>query len=1015
MSAAYVSLHQHSTSSTLDGISKPESIARYAAELKMSATALTDHGVLSGLPEFHTACREVGIKPILGMEAYTCPDRHKHETFVSPSGRTMRTGYHLVLLAKNLTGYKNLLRLHNIGFLEGHYFSPKIDWDALVRHKEGLIVTSACPSGELAQHALSDQDPRIVADRFRSVFKQDYAIEVQDNNMANDLQRNINRRVLKVAKDTGIMVIPTNDAHYLRETDQGVHDVAVTMQIKKVLSDPKRMKYDGVYHLKSPAEMERVFPEFMNNTLVLADMVENYDLADGTMYLPSRAGDENGVLELVAKAGLEDRGLDRSPYRERLTHELAVIKKLRLASYLLTTREIVDLIRDMKCPLGWGRGSGAGSLVCYVLRITDVDPIKYGLLFERFINEYRPDWPDIDIDLAQGFRDRVIARLLERYGRNNVAHITTTSTLKPKALLRDILRVMEESKETVERLVAMAPESVEVTRQDLEESELWKHLAKTQQGQQIQAIMTTLFGAPRHSGVHASGLVISSVPIADHLPVRMVGKAQEEQKLVVQYAMEFKIGEGKKAVKHSVLDKMGFLKFDILGVTKLDIVAQTAADVDVDLKSIPDNDVKAFDLLGAGKVAGVFQLDASSMGADLAQKMKPRTIDDIAVLIAIMRPGVSEAGLLGTYLARRSGSEAPQYVHPDLQAVLEDTYGICVFQEDMMQMARVFAGFSLVEAEELRKGIAKKDSAKIAEVKRLFAEKARRLERDADSIEKVLEQIESSSRYSFNKSHSVSYGMLSYACAYFSANYPTAFFRNLINFADDEDDRVKYLSAAMTRDIKIFPPDVNLSSPEVTVEKDGIRLGLFCMRGVGKAYANKIVAERPYRSMRDVTTRLSRTIVATLHGAKALGSIKDADSFQPLATSDQGRILGISLSGLLSEWQDVADHIKAMPVHEATGESTTCLLQVVDVRPWKAKNGDMAFVSVVDVFGPKLDNDLPMFNSAWSDSGNDKPVKEGVYACVLNRLRNGNWCIQFINEAQGIREKMRAQPLAKTA
>lgn len=980
----YNSIHNHTYYSLLDGINRPTAMAKAAKEMGMTAIGITDHGTMAGIPEFVTGCKDAGIKPMIGIEAYMVPDRHKHEVLDSPSGRKMRTGYHLILLAKNLVGYKNLIRLNNVANSEGFYYSPKIDWEILMECREGLIVSSACPSGELGQYALSEENPKTVAAKFKEVFGDDYYIEVMDNNMRIELQRTINKRLIPLAKSMGIKVVPTNDAHYLKAEDSEIHDVAVCMQSKKLLSDPNRLRYDGIYHLKNMGEMAQIFPDFMINTEEVAEKIEEFNIFTKEMHLPKLADDPDVVLKMMADGGLIKRGLTSQPYKERLKKELGVIQKLKMASYMLTTADLIGIIQSAECPIGWGRGSGGGSLLCYALGITDIDPIKYDLHFERFLSEYRGDWPDIDLDIAQNKRAEVIDAIIQKYGEQNVAHITTYSSLKPKMLIRDICRIKEESVDTANKLSRMIPEKAE-KYQDLKDSEIEQTLQSNSQGRAVLKTLEGLMGLPRHAGVHASGIVISPFPLIDSMPMR-----REKDKNVIQYTYQY-------------MDKFGFLKFDVLGVTKLDIINQSAKDAGIDIKDIPDNDPKVFQLIGNGQVEGMFQLDASKSCMKLCKQMKPVSILEIADLIALHRPAVMEAGLLDVYLNRRNGIEPVTYPHPDLKPILEREFGVCIYQEDIMNMAKIFAGFTLGEAEELRYGIAKKKPDVIARMKPLFETKAKALNRSETEITKIMEQIEASQNYGFNKSHSVGYAHVTYASAYLLANYPLEFFKNLINLSKD-DDRPGYLSAAMIRKIRILPPDINRSSKEVTIENGAIRLGLMSMKGIGNSHADKIIEKRPFKTMQDVHNGITKSALAILHSAHALESVADAHTYSPLVKADEIQILGISLSGMVDEYKDVIDAVDAVPFAELE-DSGTSVIKVTDVKVIKDRNKkDMAFLSAIDVHGPKIDR-LIMFASAYNDEDNIQPKKNGVYVVFLARLGDGGFQIKFMRDVEGVRKK----------
>jgi DNA polymerase-3 subunit alpha len=977
----YVSLHNHTYFSVLDGLIDPIDLAERTKAWGMPAVALTDHGNLSGIPDFYNACKNAGVKPILGMEAYMVPDRHARQTFRSPTGKEVRTGYHLLLLAKNVQGYRNLIALNNIANLEGFYYSPKIDWEVLTRHREGLIVSSACVGGEVGQLCLSPQNPKATVAKFKELWGDDYYLELMENGMGEDVQRTINKRLLGVSKSMGIKLIPTNDAHYMNAEEQRMHDMAICMRSKKLLSDPKRMKYDGLYHLKHVAEMAKLFGEFMPNTLEVAEKVESFDIYDKNMKLPMIVSEPDKVLKMMAFAGLDALGLQSQVYVDRLNFELDVISRKGFSSYMLTIKEVIDLIHTHGCPIGWGRGSAGGSLICYSLGITSVDPIKYGLLFERFISEFRPDWPDIDIDISRDKRDEIINKIVTKYGNDKVAHISTFHYMKPKILIRDICRVAEKPVALADALSKMVPRDAEVI-EDLKDTGMEEQLSKNADGKAIWAALHGLLGIPRHVGMHASGIVISSAQIKEHLPLR-----RDTEKNVIQYSMEH-------------MDGFGFLKFDLLGLETLDLVFETAAEIGIDIKQIPLDDQKTYQMVGEGKVAGMFQLDKSKTCIDICRRMKPKSIQDLADIIALNRPGVLDAGLLEVYLRRRDGTEKANYIHPDLQAILEPSFGVCIYQEDLMRMAAIYAGYTPLEVENLRKGIGKKDASIIQKHIPIFREKALALGRNPQEIETVLEQVEAAGRYSFNKSHAVAYAMLTYACGYLAANYPLQFFKNVINHSA-ESERTDYLSEVLMRKFTILPPDINKSSKAMTVEGDAIRMGLLFIKGVGDVGANKIMEGRPYVSMQEVTKKLTKTVVTLLHSTHALSSVPDSASYQGIGRADEVALLGVPLHGLMAEFKDVVNFVQGTSIADIQ-ESGTCVIKLSDIHKHKDKNKKwMAFCEGFDVHGPKV-RPLIMFASIYDTYGKDLKVGE-TYGMVISRLNNGGFSIKGLRKVEEIR------------
>lgn len=1004
---SYVSLHNHTVASALDGLNKPDKLAELAKSMGMPALAITDHGTMEGVPEFVVACQKTGIKPIIGLEAYMVPNRREKAFFKTPLGKESRSGYHLTLLAKNLVGFRNLVKLTNISYIHGFYYRPKIDWKDLEAHHEGLIVLSGCVGSELNNLVLAGQmkPAEDLIGKFREVFKDDFFLEIMENLMAKSDQRTAATGVVELARKLKMPVIPTNDTHYLRAEHREFHTLMFRVsrsqdKTKEGATEGEKKKsggfqhgYDGNYHMKTPEEMTQLFGPFVPNTLAVAERVEAYDIFDKKAKLPSELSDPHNVLVAVARAGLARRGLAGKPeYESRLEREMATINRLGFSNYFLATREIIEIVRDCNCPLGWGRGSGGGSLICYCMDITDIDPIRYNLLFERFISDNRPDWPDIDLDIPQSRRDEILEKMTEKFGTDRVAHIATNNTFRPKALIRDICREYGVASRISDRWSAMAPPLFESYEKDIAGSDLEKELMDEKNSSKlfnprfILNAFKELIGAHRSVGVHASGIVISNQKIGDYLPVRTI-EIDGKNRLVTQYTMNW-------------LDKFGFLKFDILGVQKLDVVYSAAAEIGVDIKSIPTDDPEPFKLISKGQVEGMFQLDASKNCAELCRQIKPATMMELATILAVNRPGVLDSGEYRVYIRRRQGVESVSYVHPDLQTILKDNYGILIFQEDLMQMAVILAGYTLSETENLRKGIGKKDMAVVRPHLDKFIEQATKLGKvDVASIRQVANQIEAAGRYAFNKSHAVGYGYLTYACAWLAAHHSLVFFKWLITLAPDEEDRVKYLSAAMSRGIKILPPDVNRSGLGVTQEGVALRLGIRSVKGIGEATAKEITSHRPYKSAAEVLDAVNRNIYAALWSAGALLNLPDAAKYPPINPPEEADVLGISLRSI-EKYRDVVDKIKAVPFWEIEAEARAVVVKVREIKEIKdSHDRKMAFLTVMDMHGPR--SEAVMF---WEAFKAFPPELEKVYWGVMARTGRGGFQILQLHDI----EKQRA-------
>jgi DNA polymerase-3 subunit alpha len=978
---------------------RPKKMATIAKQMGMPAIALTDHGTLSGIPEFFKECKDAGIKPILGLEAYVVPNLNEKKPFKSPSGRKVMSGFHITLLAKNLVGFKNLVRLNNIAYQKGFYFRPKIDMAALVQHHEGLIVLSGCMASEFSDFLLAGQVDGAVqlARQFMAVFGQDYFIEIMDNQMKKDDQRLLLPKSIEVAKALHIPVVPTNDSHYVLEKHKGYHDLMIKLsrsqyqrKVKKGAEQEDVQGYDGIYHVKQYEEMIKVFGDCTNNTLAVVDRIENFDIFDKTIHLPNPVNNAHQILAMIAKAGLKERGLDGKPeYEQRLARELGVVERLGFSNYFLTTLEIIEIIRKADCPVGWGRGSGGGSLICYCLRITDVDPIKFGLLFERFISDDRPDYPDIDIDIPQTRRDEIIEKIKQHFGAQNVAHISTANTFKPKVIIRDVCREYNINQKTADLWSSLVPDIFESYEESIANTQLEVELAKTQDGQFILDAFKELLGAQRHLGVHASGIVISDRAIVDNLPVRReILPGGAEGRLLTQYTMNF-------------LDKFGFLKFDILGLKTLDVIYETAKEVGVDIKNIPLDDTKVYDMIGAGQVEGMFQLDRSKTCAELCKQVKPKNIMELSTVLALHRPGVMGSDQYNLYIKRRNRMEEVRFIHPEVKAILQDTYGIPVFQEDLMRIAVILGGYTPTESENLRKGVGKKDMTIVRKHLETFTQRARALGKISDEqIKQIVQQIEAAGQYSFNKSHAVVYGYVSYACGWLSAHHAVSFFGKLISLADDEEERTKYLSAAIDRGIKLFPPDINRSQRGLTVERDGLRMGLLSVKGIGEITAKEIIAGRPYKDIVQVLNAVNRSVYSVLYAVGALKHISGVANHPPAVIVDAADVLGIGTQEMREAYADVVKIVHAVPFREIAGEARSAVVKIADITPYTDKNSKkMAFLKLIDVHGPQ--SEAVMFQEAFKAY---PPEKNKVYHAVIARTGRGSLQVSVLIDAEVVRK-----------
>jgi DNA polymerase-3 subunit alpha len=889
---SFVHLHTHSEFSLLDGANRLSDLIDRAQEFEMPALALTDHGTLYGAWNFRKQARKAGVTPIIGMEAYVAPGARSHRSVA----RGERPYYHLVLLARDLEGYRNLVRLSSIGFLEGFYHKPRVDREVLERYSDGIIVSSACMAGEVAQHLLEDRwdEAREAASWYADVFRDRYYLEVQGHD--SEGQATLNERILALSDELSLPVVATNDAHFLRPEDHDAHDVLLCIGLGKDREDEARMRYDRGLYFKSGPEMAERFPdhpEVLENTLAIADQV-SLDLPSKyyvpTFPLPDRFETERSLLEHMAIEGTKRHFGDPIPphVKERLDYELGVITNptADYSGYFLITADFINWAKDHGIPVGPGRGSAAGSLVAYALGITDVDPLRFDLLFERFLNPDRVSMPDIDIDFCYERRGRVIEYVREKYGRDSVGQIITFGTMKSRAVIRDVGRVLgfePAETDTLAKLVPNAPgNSMTVAEARERIPELREMAATNDRVRRLLDYAETLEGLSRHASVHAAGVVIAPGPLQEYVPVctqsggRGAGSNGDEDVIVTQWDM-------------IALEQAGMLKMDFLGLKTLTVIHDAAdavtarhgelrhpatGEVYDRIEDIPLDDPAVYEMLAHGGTSGVFQFE-SSLATDKLRSMKADRFEDLVATNALIRPGPLDSGMTDVYIRRKLGQEPVRYPHPDLAEVLEPTYGVITYQEQVMRIAQVLAGFTLAEADVMRKAVGKKDAALIAQQLETFTTRAVERGVDRRTATEIAEQIETFGRYGFNRAHSVAYALLSYQTAWLKVHYPAEFMAALLSsVVDKTDDVVKYI--AECRDlarhvpghehgIEVLPPDVHESGWKFTPVSDTtIRFGMGACRGVGEAAVRCIMdvrAEGPFETLFDLTDRVdTRTV-----------------------------------------------------------------------------------------------------------------------------------------------------------
>ncbi len=881
---SFVHLHTHSEYSLLDGANRIGDLVRSAKEYEMPALALTDHGCLFGAWTFQNAARKEGIKPIIGMEAYVAPGDRRDR---SRSGEGERAYYHLVLLARDRVGYRNLVKLSSIGYTEGFYHRPRIDREVLAKYHEGLIVSSACMAGEVARHLLAGNDDaaRAVAEWYANLFDGRYYLEVQAH--GTEGQRELNEKVFRLADELGLPVVATNDAHFLRPDDHEAHDILLCIGLGKDRDDPNRMRYDPGLYFKSGPEMAGAFPDrpdVIENTLRIADEVDlhfekKYHLP--AFPLPEIHADENAYLEHLALEGARERYGDPLPpeVRERLEYELEVIKGTGYAGYFLIVQDFIRWARDHDIPVGPGRGSAAGSLVAYALGITNLDPIKFDLLFERFLNPERISMPDIDIDFCYERRGEVIEYTRRKYGRDAVGQIITFGTMKSRAVIRDVGRALGFEPAETDRIAKLIPNqpgqafTVQEAVEKLEEVRKLYH--QDERHRQLFDYSITLEGLSRHASVHAAGVVIAPGPLDDYVPVSVQtgknGGDGDDPMVVTQYDM-------------NCLEQAGMLKMDFLGLKTLTVI-HDAVKMVVDtygvlrhpdtgeeyagIDDVPLDDPAVYRMLARGGTAGVFQFE-SNLANDKLRAMRCDRFEDLIATNALIRPGPLDSGMTDVYIDRKLGRKPVTYPHPKLEKILEPTYGVIVYQEQVMRIASELAGYTLGEADVLRKAVGKKNAELIRSELEKFVTRAVERGVDKRTAENLAEQIETFGRYGFNRSHSAAYSLLSYQTAWLKVHYPAQFMAALLSSVlDSTDSVVKYIGACrdlpryipkLNEPIEVLPPDVNESGWKFTVSPAGkIRFGLGAVRGVGHAAVRSILEAReagPFTSLFDFLERI---------------------------------------------------------------------------------------------------------------------------------------------------------------
>ncbi len=903
MPSDFIHLHVHTQYSLLDGACRLKDLVEKAKAYEMPALAMTDHGNMFGALDFYEEAKHAGVKPIIGCEVYVAPGARQER-----SG-DQRSTAHLVLLAKDAVGYANLMKLVSAGYTDGFYYKPRIDKELLAAHAKGLIGLSACLKGEIPKKLCAGKydEALAAADAYRQIFAPgDFYLEVMEHGLSE--QRNANEGLLRLSREMCLPLVATNDVHYLEYAHAQAHETLLCIQTQTTLADPKRMRMNSdQFYFKSAQEMAALFawaPEALSNTMAIAEKCNlklNFDKYHVPEYPCPSGKTKETYLRHLCLEGAQERYGNTVPENvlKQLDFELSEIDKMGFIGYFLIVWDFVHYAKSQGIPVGPGRGSAAGSIVSYLLGITDLDPIKYSLFFERFLNPQRVSMPDIDIDFCFERRNEVVDYVTQKYGRENVAQIITFGTMQAKAVVRDVGRALGLPYADVDRIAKLIPdrimddngEAVHVTldRAIDMEPQLEELIASDDTARRLMEIARVLEGLTRHASVHAAGVVIADKPLIEYVPLYKV-----DDQITTAYTMK---GIG----------KIKLLKMDFLGLKTLTLVQDAVRiiketrGVALDIRKLPLDDKKTYELLDRGESAGVFQVESDGM-KNLLVRSQPSEFEDIIALLALYRPGPLGSGMVDDFIRRKRGEAPVEYMHPKLEKVLKNSYGVAIYQEQVMQMTSELAGFSLAEADNLRRAISKKKSDVMAKVRASFVEGCARVsgipEEEANNLFDLIDKF---AGYGFNRSHSAAYALITYQTAYLKANYPVEFMCALLtNERNDLDKIVDYIKATEAMGIKVLPPDVNESQPLfAVVGKSAIRYGLLGIKNVGAGAIDSIIAERAKNGRFTSVFDLCRRVDLHACNRKVLESLIRCGAFDSFGAkrSQMAAVLDEALNG----------------------------------------------------------------------------------------------------------------------
>ncbi len=945
----FVHLHNHTEYSLLDGASRIDRLIARAHEFRMPALAITDHGNMFGAIDFYAKATESGIKPIIGMESYLDPRGHTSR----PEGRSWEGYSHILLLAKNYEGYRNLMKLSTIAYLEGFYYRPRIDKELLREHCEGLLATSACLRGEPARHILSGnvEAARESIIEFVEIFGEgNFYLEVHNHGLPEE--KTIRSAYAELGRELGVPLVAANDSHYLRREAAPAHDVLLCIQTGKEIDDPNRMRMpNDEFYLKTPEEMKELFaelPEAYENTIEIAEKC-NLSLEFGAVHMPrfpipEGYADASEQLEALAREGLEARYDEITPEVEaRLTKELGLINEMGFSGYFLIVHDFIHEAKRRGIPVGPGRGSAAASIVSYGLGITELDPLRFGLVFERFLNPARKALPDFDIDFCYERRDEVIEYVTQKYGRESVAQVITFGTMMARAAIRDVGRVLKFPYSEVDRIAKMIPRELNITLDDALERvpELRELRDSDERYAKLIEYATNLEGLSRHASVHAAGVIIAPGRIDSHVPLFRTNKNE----IVTQYHMK-------------ALAKIGLLKFDFLGLRTLTVIRHAlemiAENRGIDMKpeDIPLDDPETYELLSTGHTVGVFQLESSGM-RDLLRKMKPERFEDIVAVNALFRPGPLGSGMVDDYVKRKQGRQKVTYFHKSLEPVLSETYGVMAYQEQVMQSASALAGFTMAQADHLLNAMRKKVVEQMDRQRGDFVKGAVERGVPEKTAASIFDQMAHFAGYGFNKAHSASYAILAVRTGYLKSHYPAEFMAATMTTEMDNSDRIVVLINECRRSgIRVLPPDVNEGHAEFRATPRGdIQYGLGAIKNVGRAAIRSITASRrehgTFEDIFDLTSRVDLRLVnrRVLESLVASGSLDGLHGHRAQQMTAVGAALDF---GQRVQTERDSGQMSLMGALDDTAGATSKPRRLPDAAPW---SDSVALAREKDILG----------------------------------------------------------------